>query len=406
MAKGKGKKLVDVALAIELLLARSRNFELFVLLLLARRIKQVGETGQPINAKQQEKDLQEIARRLHLLEVLQATDENRILETVLNNAYLVSKIYFDFRRLDFLSLEKNKPLFDVLQRFIDRASKSVKYIYEAQAFMIRDPKDRKKLIPTPISEAYNEVINRAAEQVQSGEGDFTSAMRQTIQDLADNGMQTVEYDTPSGKPYHQSTEAAVKRNLEDNIRSINQEAQDEVGRQFGADGKEITVHEHSAPDHEDIQGHQFSNEEYEKMQNQEDFQDYKGKKYKAIKRAIGTLNCRHFAYSIILGVSPQTLNDDELENNIKRNHEGYTDADGKHRSLYECEQEMRRLERLIRNNKRGQMTALEAGDIELARKYQMKVNHYIEEYKQFCNDCGLKPKGKNLYVEGYKPIKI
>lgn len=406
MAEKKGilKKIFNMAFWLEAILARNSNFELFVLLLLARRIKQIGRTGKPLDAKEQEKDLREIAKKLHVLEVLQKADMNRMLEELVNDAYLSSKIYYDYRNIDFSPLEENKPLIEALNEFKEDVYEDD--TYQTQAFMLRDPKNRDKLIPTPISEAYEEVIHRAAEQVQTGQGDYTSAIRQTIEDLADSGMQTVEYDTPSGKPYHQSTEAAVKRNIQDNVRDLSQKVQDEVGKQFGSDGKEITVHEHSAPDHEDIQGHQFSNEEFEKMQNQEDFEDYNGKKYKAIKRAIGTLNCKHFVYSIILGLSIPAYTDDQLEENIKRNQEGYTDPNGKHYTLYDCEQEMRRLERLIRNAKKGQMMALEADDIELARRYQMKVDRYTQKYKDFCEACGLSVKGENLYVPGYKKIKV
>lgn len=404
MAKKKILKALSIIAWIDLILARNRNFELFVLILLAQRIREIGQTGKALSEEQKEKDLREIAKKLHVLEVLQKTDTNKLLEAIVNDTYLSSKIYYDFRHIDFLPLEENKPLVDLLNEFKEDTYNDD--TYKTQAFMIRNPENRDELIPTPISEAYNEVVNKAAEEVAQGLGDYTSAIRQTVKDLADSGMQTVEYDTPSGKPYHQNTEAAVKRNIEDSIRDINQKAQDEVGKQFDSDGKEITVHEMSAPDHEDIQGHQFSNEEYEKMQTQQDFEDYKGKKYKAIKRAIGTLNCRHFTYSIILGLSIPAYTDEQLEENKKRNEEGYTDEKGKHRTMYECTQEQRRLERLIRNAKRGQMVAKEAGDMELARDYQKDVDYYTEKYKAFSEACGLSIKGENIYVEGYRKIKV
>ena len=383
---------------------RSSELERFVLLLMADRFKQIGETGVALTKSEINEDLRKIAKKAHETEVLIKADTNRLLEITVSDTYKDAKFYFDYRSMEYLPLDENKPVQELLQEA--KTGVAEDKFYHTQAFMVRDPKDRKKLIATPTSEAYNEAINKAAEEVVSGVGDYRTAVRQTVKDMVDNGMKVVEYDTESGKPYAQDAQAAVERNIQDNIRDINQKADDEIGRQIGCDGKEISVHQYSAPDHEPIQGHQFTNEEYEKLQNSEAFEDYKGRKFAAIKRHIGQYNCRHFAHSIILGINKPNYTDEQLQEFIDKNHEGYTDKNGKHRTMYECTQEQRRLERLVRRSKMGQMVAKEAGDIELAREYQADVNHYVQRYKEFSEECGLEMKGERLYVKGYKPIKI
>jgi len=383
---------------------KSGEAELFVLLLLARRLKQIGDTGQPLTLTEKDKDLQEIKKVLRRYGILQRADINRLYENVVEEAYNNSKINFDFRSLPFIPFKQNKPIQTILTGF--KQATNDMDVFKTQALMLRDPKDRTKLIPNPVSDAYNKVVNEAAEQVTEGLGDYFSAIRKTVKTLSDSGMRTVWYESEEGRVTTQRTESAVKRNILDNIRDINQQTQDELGKQYGADGKEITVHEHSAPDHEPIQGHQFTNEEYEKLQSEKDFEDVKGRKFKAIKRKIGIWNCRHFTFSVILGLNKPNFTDEELEENIKRNQEGYTDPDGKHRSLYECTQEQRRLEREIRRAKRGQIVAREVGDIELAREYQAQVNSYTQEYKDFSKACGLPIHSENTSVPGYKKIKI
>lgn len=383
---------------------RGVDLELFVLLLLAQRINQIGKTKKGLTRAEMEEDLRKIAKQSHLFEILTKADTNRLLEKVLGNAYKTAQIYYDYTGTKYVPLSQNKPLQSILTDL--KTGVLEDRTFHTQAFMLRNPQNRKELIPTEVSEAYNDIINEAAEQATNGIGDYASAIRETTKTLIDGGMKTVEYDTESGQPYMQSTEAAVKRNVLDNVRAINQATQDEVGKQFGSDGKEITVHEYSAPDHEPIQGHQFTNEEFEKLQNHEDFEDYQGRKFSAIKRAIGMWNCRHFTYSIILGLNKPNFTDEELEENKKRNEKGYTDKKGKHRTMYECTQEQRRLEREIRRAKMGVMVAKESGDIELARGYQMDVDKYVQQYKEFSEACGLSIKGDNIYVAGYKRIKI
>ena len=383
---------------------RSRNLELFVLFLIAGRIREIGESGKPLSKKAREEDLQKIAQQMHLADVLIKADTNRLLEQAMLDSYKDAEVFYNATNTEYLPFKDNEPLQDILQSVKETVLEDNKF--KTQAFMIRNPQNRKELIATPVSDAYNEVINEASEQVTKGVGDYTSAIRKTVKTLTDEGMKTVEYEPESGKTFSQSTDAAVKRNILDNVRDINQKAQDELGEQYGADGKEISVHEHSAPDHEPIQGHQFTNEEYEKLQTQQDFQDTEGRKFKAIPRKIGIWNCRHFTYSIILGINKPNFTDEELEENIKRNQEGYTDKSGKHRTLYECTQVQRKYEREIRNAKRGQVIAKEAGDIKLAREYQMAINMKMEEYLEFSEACGLPPHPENMSIPGYRKIKV
>lgn len=204
--------------------------------------------------------------------------------------------------------------------------------------------------------------------------------------------------------YTKRLDSTVKQNVLDGIREVNQETQNIVGEQFGADGKEITVHSNPAPDHAPFQGHQFTNEEWNNMQGNEPFEDIKGQKFPALKRIIGQWNCRHFAYSIIIGVSKPIYLDEQLDEIEEQNQKGYDLPNGKHLTMYECTQYMRKLERQIRYAKEEQMAAMEAGDIELAKTIYGHINQLVAEYLEFCQACGLKPMTQNLYVPGYKDL--
>ena len=169
-----------------------------------------------------------------------------------------------------------------------------------------------------------------------------------------------------------------------------------VGKQFGADGKEITVHLNSAPDHEPIQGHQFTNKEYAKLQNDEPFEDVNGNKFGAIRRAIGMWNCRHFTYSIIVGLSKPVYSQEQLDEMIRKNHTGITLPNGKHLTLYECSQYQRRLETKIRECKDGIRMAKELGNAKLKQKYDNKLSEYLKKYQAFSKRSGLRMKTNRL----------
>ena len=325
-----------------------------------------------------------------------------MIKDVARLGYLDVRPFYDYRMLSYIPFEKNESLQRVITSIVNQTGKE--YINlsrsDATGFMIRDMKHPGRLKFQSIKDTYNSVIDEAVQASSQGIVDYNTAMRRTMQQLVDSGVRKMYWD--SG--YTQRLDTAVRRNIMDGIRAINQGVQDETGRQFGADGKEITVHANSAPDHEPIQGHQFTNEQYDRLQNQQSFIDTYGTKFAPIERAIGTLNCRHFTYSIIIGYSKPNYSLKELEKMKEDNQKGYTTPDGKHMTMYDCTQKQREMETLIRKNKDGQIAARESGDIDLARKYQTKVDAYTKRYKDFSNACGLSPKMSKCRVSGYKKI--
>lgn len=390
------------------ILTRQENINIFVLKKIAQRIKEIGHLP-PSDVYKLERllktgsDVKEINKYLVEQTGLQEKDIKKLIKDIAKDAYLDTKPFFDYRKKPFISFEENMALQNIVKSIAEVTAKEYVNISNSKAlgFLIRDLKHPNNLKFQSIKDTYSSVIDEAIQASSQGIIDYNTAIRRTMQQLVDSGVRKMYWD--SG--YTQRLDTAVRRNILDGIRAVNQGVQDEVGKQFGADGKEITVHANSAPDHEPIQGHQFTNEEYDNLQNEEPFEDVAGNKFEPIKRAIGTLNCRHFTYSIIVGVSKPNYTLEELEEMKKKNAKGYTLPNGKHLTMYECTQKQRQLETLIRKNKDGQITAKESGDIDLALKYQAKIDRYSKEYKAFSKACGLSAKMKKATVSGYRKIK-
>ena len=387
------------------ILDRQEAISMFLVAKIAKQIKRIGEmTPSSINTLERlyktGADVRKINAELARLTGLQVKAIKNMIKVIALDAYKDSKAFFDYRKKPFIPFDKNVELQRIVKAIANQTAETYQNISKAQAFMLRDPKNPKKLIPTPAAEAYQKVVDEAIQAVRLGGVDYNTAMRKTLDELADNGPRVV-YESENGKKTTQRVESAVERNLHDGVRAINQGVQDEVGKEFGADGKEITVHRFSAPDHEPIQGHQFSNKEYAKLQNHEAFHDYKGNNFKAIKRAIGVWNCRHFTYSIILGHSAPVHSDEELQKYIDENAKGYTLPNGKHLTMYECTQEQRRMERQIRYAKQEKIAADYAGNVDKAAASVAKVKDLTRKYKEFSKACGLSVKFDRIKVEGY-----
>lgn len=391
---------------VQPIVERQEAINLYVILKIARAIKEIGEII-PSDVYKLERilkagaDVREINKELARLTKLQIEDIKSLIKTAAADSYLETKPFYDYSKKPYIPFEKNEELQKFVSAVAEQTSGTYKNISKAQAFMLRDPKNPKILKPTPISETYQSVIDEAVQSVTNGGIDYNTAIRRELKQLIESGLRKADYQAESGRYHSQRIDTAVRRNVLDGIRAVNQGVQDETGRQFGADGKEITVHEYPAPDHAPVQGHQFSNYEYDRMQVGDCFTDVKGNCFAGFQRAIGTLNCRHLAFSIIIGVFSTTYTDEELKEKLEKNEKGYTFPNGRHLTMYQCTQEQRRLETEIRRAKDGHMIAKEAGDMKLAEEYKAKVGKYTNQYKAFSAACGLTPKMQKTRVKSY-----
>ena len=349
-------------------------------------------------------DIRKLNKELASLTNLQVRDIKNLIKTVALDSYIDAKPLYDYRHKSFIPFNKNIELKKLVTAIGNVTAKEYLNISNSKAtgFLIGNVGDRNNLTFKSIKDTYKIAIDNAIIASKSGIVDYKTAMRKVIKQLTDSGVRRLEWE--SG--YTQRLDTAVRRNLLDGIHAIQQAMEDEIGEQINADGKELSVHKNSALDHEPIQGHIFTNEQWEKLQNNDDFEDVNGKKFSGLDRVIGQWNCRHFAYSIIIGKSKPRYTQKQLDEFIRKNHGGYTLPDGKHLTMYECTQMQRKLETRIRYAKEEQMAYQEANDIIGARKARQKIIRLINEYKIFSKNCGLSAQNDRISVIGYNAIKV
>lgn len=386
---------------------RQESINIYVIQQIVKRLKEIGTVSKSDLHRLERLlkmggDVREINQEIARLTALQEADIKRVLKIVAKTAYSDTRAYYDYRHKAFIPFEQNKPLQRQVKAITRVTLESCKNLSNSRAtgFLIRDLKHPNILKFQSIRETYKTVMDEAIQAAQGGVIDYSTAMRRTLRQLTESGVRKMYWD--SG--YTQRLDTAIKRNLLGGIKEINQAVQDITGEQFGADGKEITVHANSAPDHEPIQGHQFTNTEWENLQSNKPFTDVNGAHFEPIERAIGTFNCRHFAYSIIVGVSKPIYTPEQLQKMIDANHKGYTLPNGKHLTMYQCTQKQRQLETEIRKAKDGQIACRTAGDTVGAKQYQAKINRLTATYNSFSKDCGLSVRAGNLTVSGYRKI--
>lgn len=418
----------DIDKLIQPIIDRQIEINNFIIGKIAQRIKEIGELlpsdvhslGQLAKTGA---DVRIINSKISQLVKLQVEDIKKIIKNVASNIYKSARPFFDYRKKPFIPFKDNEPVQRVVKSIEKQTAGTYKNMAKAQAYMVRDPKNPKVIKPTTPARVYQNTVDKAIQTVTTGATDYQTTMREALKEITDSGLKEVVYNTETGKVYTQRMDTAVRRNVLDGVRAVNQGVQDEVGKQFGANGVEITVHACPAPDHCKVQGHQFTMGEYAKIAPQSTIQkdgsidnsvydnvddtvfDVQGRAYTVFPRKIGTLNCRHFAVNIIIGHAPQNYTDEQLQEILDQNETGVT-IDGKKYTKYQAQQMQRKMETKIRKAKDEQIAMKTAGDMEEVKKAQDKVTKYLHEYADFSEKAGLRIKYDKIKVEGYKKVKI
>lgn len=252
---------------------------------------------------------------------------------------------------------------------------------------------------TAVSERYRQMVDRAILATSSGMEGYKAAMRQTVRELGQSGMQ-VYYE--SG--HHRRLDTAVRQNIVDGMNQIAQHGSDMMGEALGYDAYELSAHAASAPDHEPVQGRVFLKEEFAKMQSGQPCEDVDGRQYEGFRRRIGEWNCMHIAMSFDTRRSIRRYTDAQLADWAQANENG-CEIDGKHYTLYEARQLMRRIETQIRREKDTANAARIAGDDDLRRQCQERINALSRKYTQVAQASGFKPRRDRMTVEGFRAVK-
>ena len=323
--------------------------------------------AQLIAIKMSGESVGEITRELAKASKLTKADIEELYDDAARYDYeFAEQFYLDRKQIPF---DKNETLQRTVRAMIKVAQDNCNNFSHSYAFALRNRDGTVRY--TTLRAGYQEAIDKAITALKMGTSDYNTEMRRVLKQYADSGIRVVDWE--SG--YSQRIDTAVRRNIMDGLRQLKNETQKIIGNEFGADGYEISAHANPAPDHADIQGKQFSFEDFQKLN-------------ESLERKIGTLNCYHTITAIILGVSRPVYSELQLYD-MKRKSEEKIKIDGKEYTRYECTQLQRKLETKIRKQKDRKNIMKAAKDDVGVRECNRKIKALKEKYDEVTQKAGL-----------------
>ena len=350
-------------------------------------------------------DVDRITKELAAADKKNIAEIYEIFDIVAKENYNYSEPFYKAKNKPFIPYEEN----ETLQRYVKSLAKQTvdEYVNLTQhtAFAVFD-KDKKSIAPlfeanknkaaTSLSETYTKLVDYAVSKAQIGVTDYNSAISDLLEACAKSGIKTVDYATG----YTRRLDTTVRQNVLWGIKQCNQNTADFIGEDFGADGYEISYHSHPRPEHADMGGGQFAKGKARTV---------KGVYYPSFEEEAESLlndfGCLHFKFSILLGISEPAYSKEQLEE-FKANDKKTFEFEGKKYTGYEATQMQRKIESAIRNQKDLANIAKAAGNDDLRRKAQYKINLLASKYDKFSKAADLPTKMERMNVKGFRSVRV
>lgn len=386
----------------ERLVDRIENLNTYFIKKIGKQIKTIGtitpsQLSELMQSVQYGADIEELMNKMAEITDMNVKDIYNIFEEVAKKNQNFSKKFYEYKKAKFIPYEENKILQDQVMNIAKATANEYINMSKTFAYMTTNNNGMKEY--TSLSDIYQKITDEAILSVAQGRESYQMAMKKMMKELTSKGMRVVDY--ASG--YSRRADSSVRMNMLDGIRRLHREQQEEFGKEFGADGIEVSHHLYAAPDHIDtIDGRQFSTkgkvtvkgityEDYETINN-------------SLERHVGELNCYHFPFQIVLGVSKPMYSKGQLEADKQTNMKGF-EFEGNHYTMYEGTQLQRRIEARIREYKDRQIGAKSINDMDEVYHCQEKIRQLTDKYKELSDISGLPTKIDRLRVDGYRSIK-
>lgn len=382
---------------LELFYNRFNKFNTKVLKKLGNIIKQFDgvSPSQAYQISQELKlgyDLNKLLLELSQISGKSIQDISKLFDKVAEENVNFAESYYKAKNQEFIKYEDNQQLQNLVKSIEKQTDNTFINIANSNniGFTLKD--NQGNITYKPITQVYNDLIDEAVYNVSIGVKDYQSAMRNTMRQLANSGVKIHEEKLGYKNGYNRRLDSSIRQDILTGIRQVNLDIQRQIGEDLGTDGVEISAHFPCAEDHLDIQGKQYTNKQFEKLNG-------------SLTRPIGELNCRHFVFSIIMGVNEPSYSK-EMLNDFRKQSLEEVNYNGKTYTKYEATQVQRQLETAIRKQKDRQIIARASDDKEEIGLAQQKISQLTTEYNKFSRVANLDTYKNRTSVSGYRPVKV
>ena len=365
-----------------------RDLEEFIIDDIARRIAKTGqltETAKWQLERAKDLSMDDIEKEIErVLGLANEELENTFKQSALTSVQAENKIYEEAVKKQ-IKIKGNSNLEKLLEAAIKQTKGELKNISQSLGFaqIVNG-----KIVYKDIAKFYQDSVDLALMQVNSGVLNSNEAIKQAVKKLADSGLRTVDYENG----WSNRVDVAVRRAVVTGSNQMCHKMTELTMKELECEFVETTAHAGARPDHQEWQGQVFS---YKGKSDK--YPDFVEKTRYGYGDGLGGYNCRHSFYPFFPGISKRAYSEQHL-NNIDPEPFEY---DGETYTYYEALQHQRKLETNIRQKKRELIGYNAAGLKDDFNNSSILLNRLKNEYKSFSNAGDLTVRNDLMQVYKY-----
>lgn len=244
-----------------------------------------------------------------------------------------------------------------------------------------------------VGDFYKRSVSSAITGMLAGEESYSKAVRNAVSEMVRSGLRTSADLTTTKTKYASGATreiyGAARMNILDTYRQTLSDLRKVQGKEFGADGVEISAHSPCAEDHVEYQGLQFTQKEFDKIQS-------------SLDRPYEQWNCKHIVFPVILGISSPAYTKEDLEEMRDSSEEMVSikglSGEDLEMSRYDASQYQRKIEQSLRKAKTDEYLQRSAGQD--TKDLKDAIRQRQADYNRISAEAGLttRPERTRAYI--------
>ena len=312
---------------------------------------------------------------------------NHLYKDIIRKGYARDETLYKTKGKPFIPFEKNEALQQYISAIAEQTAETMKNISQSLGFAV---KSGDKRAFKPIAKYYQTTLDNAINGIATGVFDYNTVLKQTVSEMTNSGLRTVDYETG----WSNRTDVAARRAVMTGLTQVTAKINENNAEKLGTDMFEVSWHSGARPSHQVWQGRWYKSSELESVCG-----------LGSVTGLCGA-NCYHSYYPVIPGISVPTYTEEELDE-MNRQENIPTDYNGKQYTKYEALQRQRQLETRMRAE-RQKIKLLQDGeadetDIMLARA---KYRGTSQEYTSFSKAMDLPQQRQRVIIDGLGNIGV
>lgn len=302
-------------------------------------------------------------------------------DKVIEWEYVRCKDVYEQVNAYYIPYEQNHELQQMTNALIQQSNEKLYNITRSMGFMVDMGGGRK--VFTPLSDIYNEYLDKAVVMMASGAFDYNTLIRRVVGDMTASGLRTVDYATG----HSSRVDVAARRALLTGMGQLTGHIARTNGQKLGTDLYEVDWHPGSRPDHAVWQGRVWT---YQQLI------DVCG-----LGTGPGLLgwNCHHSYDPFIEGFSVRNYTDEWLDE-MNRKEAETASYKGKEYNTYQATQKQRHMETTMRaQREKVQLLKLGNADKDDILNARCKYQAMLDEYKHFSKKFNLPEQRERIYAD-------